>query len=323
MTSGGAAATARRDILTTLHFPQRNAWAGRARMIDRSSLSPPGVLRRVLAAARPDDVVVLDGGVGRREGYVDRLAAGLLGHRSDPPRIVVTDSTWSPGPGRRAALRLMDTPRTTYCVLSSAELAQFPARWGVEASRVAFTPFYWTLPRPEADVPRGTGVFAGGDSLRDHEVLLRAAARLDAEVTVATHHRPRTTVPDNVTLGPVTPQRFLELMRQAEVVAVPLPMGLVRSAGQQTYLNAMVLGKLVVVSDVPGVRDHITAGVTGLIVPPGDAEALAETLRWATDPANRQACDRMRRQAQEVATEQFSPDRYVQHLLDVVEALPT
>lgn len=320
MTSTEAAAG--RDVVTTLHFPQRDAWVSRARMIDRSKLSPPGVLRRVLAAARPQDVVVLDGGVGRREGYVDRVAAGLLGRRRRPPRIVVTDSTWSPGPGRRAALRLMDTPRTTYCVLSSSELAQFPAHWGVEASRVKFTPFYWTVPRSETGIPRGTGVFSGGDALRDHEVLLRAAARLNAEVTVATHHRPRTIVPDNVTLGSVTPQRFLELMRQAEVVAVPLRAGLARSAGQQTYLNAMVLGKLVVVSDAPGVRDHIADGVTGLVVPPGDAELLAEALRWATDPGNTEACDLMRRRAREVAAEQFSPDRYVQRLLDIVDGLP-
>lgn len=320
--SSGETPAARRHILTTLHFPDRDAWVARARMIDRSSLSPPGVLRQVLAAARPDDVVVLDGGVGRREGYVDRVAAGLLGRRRRPPRIVMTDSTWSPGPGRRAALRLVDTPRTTYCVLSSHEQACFPARWGVDASRVMFTPFYWTVPRAEDDVPRGRGVFAGGDALRDHEVLLRAAARLDARVTVATHHRPRTAVPDNVTLGPVTPERFLQLMREAEVVAVPLRAGLARSAGQQTYLNAMVLGKLVVVSDAPGVRDHVVDGVTGLVVPPGDDQGLAEALRWATDPGNSDACERMRQRAREVATEQFSPERYVQSLLDVVEALP-
>ena len=321
MSSGGTSA-ARRDILTTLHFPHRDAWAARARMIDRSRLSPPALLHQVLAAARPDDVVVLDGGVGRREGYVDRVAAGLLGRRRRPPRIVMTDSTWTPGPGRRAALQLMDTPRTTYCVLSSNEQAHFPARWGIDASRVTFTPFYWTVPRPEGDVPRGTGIFAGGNALRDHDVLLRAAARLDARVTVAAHHRPRTAVPDNVTLGPVAPERFLQLMRQAEVVTVPLRAGLARSAGQQTYLNAMVLGKLVVVSDAPGVRDHIVDGVTGLVVPPGDVEALAEALRWATDPANSEACERMRRRAQEVVTEHFSPERYVQMLLGVVEALP-
>jgi glycosyltransferase involved in cell wall biosynthesis len=103
---------------------------------------------------------------------------------------------------------------------------------------------------------------------------------------------------------------------------VPLLPGLRRSAGQQTYLNGMVLGKPVVVSDVPGAREHVVDGETGLLVPPGDAAALAEALRWVLDPANADAVARMGARAREAVLTEAAPDRYVERLLDVVDGLP-
>ena len=318
----GTPAVARRDILTTLYFPQRSAWAARARMLDRRDSSPVRLLQQLLTQAAPEDVVVLDGAIGRREGYVDRLAAGVLNRRAKPPRVLMTDSTWSPGTLRRRALAVVDGPRTSYCVLSSEELRTFPETWGVDGARVALTPFYWTLPVLPALALTGRGVFAGGDSLRDHDSLLRAAAGVAVDVTIAARRRPGVPVPDNVTLGPTSPERFLDLMRSAAVVAVPLRPGLTRSAGQQTYLNAMALGKLVVATDAPGVRDHVDHGVTGLVVPSGDSRALAEALRWATSPDNSAACEALRVRAHHAALTRFSPSCYVRRLLQVVDALP-
>jgi hypothetical protein len=293
-------------------------------MLDRDSMSPQRLVRELLGRATPDHVVVLDGGIGLRNAYLDRVAAGLLVRRRRSPHVVMTDSTWTPGRVRRAALRAMDSPRTTYCVLSSSERTTFPVNWGVDPERVAFTPFYWTLPETEPTARfGGQGVFAGGDSLRDHQTLVTAAGQLDVPVTIATRGRPPGPMPGNVTWGPIPPQTFLERMRNSAVVAVPLLPGLARSAGQQTYLNAMVLGKPVVVSDVPGARDHIVDGETGLLVPPGDADALAAALRWAADPANAGAVRQMGERARDVALRSASPDRYVERLLDVIDGLPT
>ena len=312
-----------RPIVTTLHFPRRAAWAARARMLDRDALPPHRLLRELLGQAGPDDVVVLDGGIGARALYLDRVAAGLLAHRRRPPRVVITDSTWAPGRGRRAAVRAIDSPRTTYCVLSTSEQASFPGNWGVDPGRVAVTPFYWTLPEAHPEPrPGGHGVFAGGDSLRDHATLLRAARHVEAPVTIATRQPPAGDAPPNVTMGPVPPETFLTQLRESAVVVVPLVPGLARSAGQQTYLNAMVLGKPVVVSDVPGVRDHVVHGETGLVVPAGDADALSDALRWATDPAHEAEVRRMGERARRAVLDGASPDAYVDRLLSVIDGLP-
>ncbi len=309
-------------IYTTLCFPARAEWVARTSMLDRERISAPELVRRLVLEPSANDVVVLDGAIGRRGGYLDRVVAAGLARRRHGPRIVITDSTWAPTSARRAALRLFDSDRTTYCVLSTAELQSFPEHWGVARSRVSCTPFYWTLSAtPAAPDCNGQGVFAGGDSLRDYDTLLAAARQVRARMRIATTWRPPDTMPDNVMVSPESPVRFLQLIRDSSVVVVPLRAGLVRSAGQQTYLNAMALGKVCIATDAPGVRDHIDADVTGLIVPPADPGALAAALAWATDPRNAAACRAMGWRAHRAALERFSPDHYVDRLLSVIDAV--
>jgi glycosyltransferase involved in cell wall biosynthesis len=74
-----------------------------------------------------------------------------------------------------------------------------------------------------------------------------------------------------------------------------------------------------VVTDAPGVRDYVEDGQTGLIVPP-DPAALADTLRWALDPAHRPRVMTIGQQARDVVRERFTASRYVDDLLAVTSA---
>lgn len=85
----------------------------------------------------------------------------------------------------------------------------------------------------------------------------------------------------------------------------------------------MALGKIAVITEAPGVRDHVIAGDTALVVPPGDPDRLAEALSWASDPDNADAQQRMRRRAREDVLERFTPERYVDSLLSVISRLRT
>lgn len=305
-----------------LNADRLEAWRAWGAVVDRRRHSRLGLAARIAARAADYHTLLLDGSVGAAELYSDLLAAAAASRRPRGAHVFISDATWKRGANGAdrlagtALLRSIDGPRVTYCVLSSAELELFPRSWNVPRNRVAFTPFCYTF--TDEDLAQKTsedaGVFAGGDSLRDYTALLAVGAQLDTPVTIAT----RTVAPsrshDNLRVGPVSHDEFNRLLRSASVVVVPLQRGLERSAGQQTYLNAMAIGKLVVVTDSPGARDYVEDGVTGFVVPPGDPDSLADVLRRCLDPGLRDEQRAIRTRARDVALQEFSPDAYFARL---------
>lgn len=83
-----------------------------------------------------------------------------------------------------------------------------------------------------------------------------------------------------------------EILRGAHIAVLPsyregLPMSL---------LEAAACGRPIVTTDVPGCRDLVPEGRTGILVPPRDPEALAEALATLVhDPAKRQSMGRAAR----------------------------
>jgi hypothetical protein len=320
----------RREFLTTWFLPERPEWNARCEQLDRRSMSRTALLRRIVGGARGRRAAILDGSVGPSDGYVDLLAAIALRRR--PRRlqvpVVVGECQWKLDGSRidrlsvRAGLRALDGPRVAYCVLSDWERKRFSDTWGIDRERVFFTPYCHTLSDADlaAPVSRDGGVFAGGNSLRDYTALVEAACELDEPVVLATTKVDGPT-PSNVTTGPVSHERFFELLREAKVVVVPLEDRDDRTAGQQTYLNAMALGKPLVVTDSPGVRDYVEDGVTGQVVAPRDPQAIARALSWALDPANAAAVAAMTAAGRETALTRFSPESYARSLLAVADAI--
>lgn len=315
-------------VATTLDWTSRPAWMAAVDVVDVEGRPALEQARALIRAARTHRVLVLNGSL---TGRVQPMVAVAISRMRRPPRVLLTDCTWKAGEPpvdrrvRRAAVRALDGPHMTYCVLSSFEREQFGTTWGVDPSRVRFTPWYVGLPDEELADPqvRDDGhVFAGGDSLRDYGPLLASAHELGAPLVVASRTLGDHPVPDGVRAGPVSPERFAELSASAATVVVPLAARSDRSAGHFTYLNAMALGKPVVVTDTPGVRDHVEDGRTGLIVPPGDARALAAAVRWTVAPETRAEALAMGARAREDVLTRFSADRHVACMLELVaEAL--
>jgi glycosyltransferase involved in cell wall biosynthesis len=81
----------------------------------------------------------------------------------------------------------------------------------------------------------------------------------------------------------------------------------------KVLLEAAACGRAIVTTDMPGCRDAVEPGATGLLVPPRDAPALADAIRTLlTDPARRQ---RMGLAARELAERCFAIEHIVaQHL---------
>jgi hypothetical protein len=327
----GAPSRSQPKVIST-HGVGGELWRSRVHLLRRESVFGPDLLRRMIRASYHCDAMVLDGAVGYRGGYVDLLAAMAISHRPSGPPIVIADCSWKVGEwfvdrlSCRVGLRAIDTPKVTYCVHSQEERETFARKWHVPIplDRIIVTPFGHTLSDADLAIPSTSdgGVFAGGDSLRDYAPLLEIAGSLPAPVTIATKNEltmPPTGRPENVTVVQVDRAGFFAQSRRATVVLVPLAAGLDRASGQFAYLNAMAMGKLVIVTESPGVRDYIEDGVTGLIVPPADPDALRRALAWALEPANREAVQAIGNAAANLVRSQYSQDTYAQHMLDAID----
>jgi hypothetical protein len=279
---------------TTMDYGDHAAFERRARLVTDRSYDSGGLVPQaralwdIMAVAAHGVTLLLDSSAGSL--HPDLLAAALLGFF--PPRwrpsVVLMGCMWerragARGLAQRVAIRLADRGISRYAVQTQDELRTFPEIWGIDPHKLRFVPYFWTMDDADLDgATMGDHVFAGGNSHRDYKPLLAAAEGFpNTRFVLATNRLGNAVLPANVEAGPVPHARFVELMRSARLVVVPLRPGLTRGAGQQTYLNAMAMGKAVVVPDVAGVRNYVAPGVTGLVCEPTSAgykDALAALL---------------------------------------------
>jgi glycosyltransferase involved in cell wall biosynthesis len=318
-------------VVSTLWAPGDPAWSD-VEVIDPRDRSWLGEVRAVLSAARRNQVVVLNGASRFHERYRDIAIAIGIARMRRPPAVVVAETAWDLGSAElrrgsdrrrlrlggvvRAAVRALDGPHVTYCVFSRAERDLFVAAFGIDSSRVVVTPFGHTLwSKVDMATQHGDYVLAAGDALRDYPTLLDAVRGMDTRVRVVTR-RELEAPPANVEPGPATPEEFYELLAMAGPVVVPIEPA-PRSAGLITFLNAMALGKLVIVSDTTGVSDYVRDGDTGLLVAPRDPDALRARLLWALDPANGDEVRSIGQRARAEVLTQRPPTAYWRALRDV------
>ncbi len=107
------------------------------------------------------------------------------------------------------------------------------------------------------------------------------------------------------------------LVATADVIAVPsVPDGWSRAQLPAKLVDAMVLGRAVVASDMPPLRWAL--GDTGVLVPPGDVPALTGTLRALRDPDLRRSLGAA---AHERADEMFSVESVAPRFGDYVRTV--
>ncbi|HEY2656407.1 MAG TPA: lysylphosphatidylglycerol synthase domain-containing protein [Solirubrobacteraceae bacterium] len=111
-------------------------------------------------------------------------------------------------------------------------------------------------------------------------------------------------------LGKVDDERKHAELRAADVLCAP-------SLGGESFgmvlTEAFAAGTTVVASDIAGYRDVVTDGVDGVLVPPADAQALAEALRDLHDEPQRRRA--LAVQAA-VTVERFSWDRVAEQVME-------
>lgn len=175
--------------------------------------------------------------------------------------------------------------------------ATLPLRqaYGLERQRFVYVPFkvnaYAAL---QAVEPRDGGyALVCGRSDRDYRTFAAAAHGLDIPIVVL---MPPDYAEDRDSIAGVrTPRNvrvevhdgsdesWIEWISRARFVILPVLPDVIKPSGISTYLQAMALGKCVIISDSPGTQGLIDHG-EAVVVRPGDPPALREAItRVAND----------------------------------------
>ena len=163
-----------------------------------------------------------------------------------------------------------------------------------------------TFFRPGLASAQVTGIFsAGRDGGRDFDIVLRASANLGVPVTLRAGGKPAT-VPDGVTWIPHhVPYPEYRALYDAAAIVVVATGSTVNACGVTSLLEAMAMGKPLIVSDNPALRDYLPPPDCGIVVPVGDEAALRAAMRRLIDDP--EAARRMGGRARQYVEQRFSP----------------
>lgn len=219
------------------------------------------------------------------------------------PRHVMIVHRISP-PKKRWLMRLLRLRRgIDDVVVYSSPQRDVAIELGFAPERVHLHPFmvdtaFW---RPEA-VERSRPatarplVCSAGQELRDYPTMLAAVDGLDIDVVIGAaspwSRRADTTagatIPDNVTVDRFDLHALRQLYADADVVVVPV-VETDFQAGITTILEAMAMGRALIVTRTSGQGDTIVDGETGRYVAPGDVAGLRAILDSLADDEDERA----------------------------------
>ena len=171
------------------------------------------------------------------------------------------------------------------------------------------------------DVPVGDYVLSCGRESRNYPMLQRAAEQATHRFRVvasgwaphAGFDAAKNILPaGNVELVPrLSYEELREAYARARLVVVPIDR-VDYAAGVTSMCEGMSMGKAIVATDSPGIRDYVLPGVSGLVVPTGDAPALARAIDELMGDDERRA--RMGEHNRRWIERVMNVDRYVERV---------
>lgn len=178
--------------------------------------------------------------------------------------------------------------------------------------------------RPNGRALEPNTICAAGQLLRDYDTLVEAVRDLPVKLQIAAGSpwidetlRPRAALPPNVTWGKLNRFELRELYARSALAVVPILQNEYQT-GIATILEMMAMGKCVIATRTRGQTDTIVDGVTGVYVPPGDAQALRRTLeRLLADPDE---AKRIGAAARKFMEEEAGLDQFVPRVAEAVRA---
>jgi len=160
--------------------------------------------------------------------------------------------------------------------------------YGLPRERLVFVPHHITLEKYTFDVGDDGYIFMGGNQGRDFKTFIEAVSTIDFPVFIATQAELKQATEwakpyPHITVRAVTAAEFRQKIARCSIFAEAHPVDFFRTAGHQTMLNAMWMGKPIVMADKRSAIGYIEDGVDGLVVEAGDIEGMRSALKKLVD----------------------------------------
>ena len=295
-------------------------WNPLAKMHEFYSGIDPLRALRVAARTRRYDAILC---IGDATAFVPLWLRRLFGLRTP---ILLVDPAVSPGYPRRKRLQNYVIPRVECVVVYGRVQIGHLAREYGESVNVSFlyhrgdTDFY--RPPDSPSVLTNPYIFSIGlDESRDFDTLAAAARRCRDELGV-THrfvlHTTRAVADPGVLevhRDPVSYPRLRQLYQDASLVVLPLRDRL-HPGGINTLLEAMAIGRPIVVSGSRGILDYVSDGDTVRVVAPGDVQGMSRAI--AELLANPREGERLGRNARQFVVDRCDNRVYAAALADTI-----
>ncbi len=208
--------------------------------------------------------------------------------------------------------------RTFQC-LSLAQSRILIARYGIDPSRIQV--IHWFVDArfftPCPDAPVCDQICSAGMASRDYATLVAAAKDLPVDVKIAADSpwfRQAVNIADGDIPARVEVRSYgtyaalRQLYAESLFVVVPL-LDVEFSAGYTVILEAMAMGRAVIVSRIKQQDDFVVDGWNGFYVEPGNVEQLRERIRFLLD--HPEEAKRLGANGRAMVEERFTLDKYV------------
>jgi glycosyltransferase involved in cell wall biosynthesis len=254
------------------------------------------------------------------------------------PRLILADVLFAkPRNGARgrivAMLMRVLWKRADLFINHMKDVDQLQLYYGISKARCRFAEFKINPParaRLAAGPSSGQYVFSGGRSHRDFTTFCLAMKGLpwpglivmprQSEASFHDTYLDESIVPDNVQVLWESSSRdaWMDSMNGAKLVVVAISKDCVNAAGTSVYLEAMGLGKCVIVTECPGTRGILTDGEQAILVRGGDPEALRRAIcrAWEDELLRTRIAESGLAYAIRLGDEAAMIQRYVDGVLD-------
>lgn len=199
-------------------------------------------------------------------------------------------------------------------VYSRFEVEHYSRLFQVDKPLFVYAPLTTPTP-PQLDTTERGYIFSTGSSNRDYDLLIGALAHTRHRLVIACHSLPQPEAKNIRVLHNTFNSDMLAHMAGADIVVVTLSDPNI-SSGQLVVLQAMSLGKPVIVTRSRGLEDYVADNVTGIVVDSDPSQLLQAVDTLQSDL-------HLRRRMGQAAREAYERNHTPRHLARAVAEVLT